>query len=226
MIPGNDTQKLSHIQVPDIDTALSICSFITHHNTLGKAYPSPIHPSTGTNATHIDTTPPANNAFPTNCRITGCVLHQMGYEDRLQPGTEEDSIRSLESHGKTYHSDLLTSLPPEILTDIHWFKCPACTQLFFTQPRLDHHYDTCDQRKQPPPEEHTDDAADYSNIQSEPQNNTNTDPNKTTRLLLLCPPEFREQLKSLINSGTDIKDINDQVLDWMMETSSNTSSSI
>jgi len=226
MIPGNKVQKLSHIQAPDIAISLSISRFITQHNPLGKAYPSTIHPPTGTNSNHIDTTPPANNAFPTNCRMTGCVLHQMGHEDRLQPGTEDDSIRSLETHGKTFHSDLLTSLPQDLLIDIHWFKCPACAHLFFTQPRLDFHYDTCNQRKQPPLAEHADNTADNHNIQSDRQKNTNTNPDKTTRLLLLCPPEFKEKLKSLINSGTDIKDINDQVLDWMMEASSNTSDSL
>jgi hypothetical protein len=217
IIPGNETHKLSHIQVPDIATALSISTFITQHNPIGKAYPSPIHPSTGTTPTHIDTTPPANNYFPTNCRITGCVLHQMGFEEQLQPGTEEDTIQSLETHGINFHSDLLTSLPSNILNEIHWFKCPACAHLFFTHPRLDVHDDTCEQRKQHPPNVQADDTTTLKPNSN--QLNTNTDSDMRTRLLLVCPPEFKDQLHVLLNSETDIKDNKEQVLDWMMETS-------
>ena len=74
-----------------------------------------------------------------------------------------------------------------------------------------------EQRKQHPPNDQADDTTKLKPHSN--QLNTNTDSDMRTRLLLVCPPEFKDQLHVLLNSETNIKDIKEQVLDWMMETS-------
>jgi hypothetical protein len=115
IIPRNDHFKQAHIKVLDGNATNTICNFFTVLDNNSYPHPSTSHPPTGTCPTDIDTSPPLNLSFPTNCRVIGCMLHNLGTETNNTNATENE-IQNLETHGHTYHSDLLNSLPSHTLS--------------------------------------------------------------------------------------------------------------
>jgi hypothetical protein len=98
---------------------------------------------TGININDIDTSPPLNQKFPTNCRIIGCHSHCTIPEQLADP-SDEELINNLEHHGITYHRDLLNATPASTLSIIGWYKCLiGCPNIAFTIENHHKHQMTC-----------------------------------------------------------------------------------
>ena len=137
MIPMTSEFKQGHITISNQAALNSILNFF--HTILGDntdVYSSTTLPHTGIWSTHIDTSPTFNNTPPTNCQIRSCKLHGVG-----SPWTKALPLTLLKSHGLTFHEDLLRSLPLDILSSIHWYKCTdPCTSLCYTTDLLQQHF--------------------------------------------------------------------------------------
>ena len=188
VIPGNDQFKQAHIKILDNNATNTICNFFNSLDNRSYPHPSTAHPPTGTCPTDIDTSPPLNLSFPTNCRAIGCMLHNLGTESTNTNATE-DEIQTLETHGHTYHSDLLDSLPDHTLSSISWHRCkPPCRHIAFTNLRLQNHQQSC--------------TAFHTQ-------------QKLQQLRTICPATHRQQLEHLIANNLEIDHIRTQLLDWL-----------
>lgn len=139
MIPGNEQLKLGHIQVLIPAHINEIVSLTKTLHIVNEVFPSTFRPATGYNISHIDMTEPKNKKYPTNCRIIGCQLHNLGFEQVPQSLSTTD----LAHHMYKYHRDLLESLPTDILNKISWYSCTGCNLRFFTEEVITEHTESC-----------------------------------------------------------------------------------
>ncbi len=123
MIPGSTQHKLGHLKLQDPTdhtNADKILEFMSTIIPTGDPFISNTPPSTGISLANIDTTPPANNLYPLNCRVIRCPAHKMGKEP-ISTTDSNDYRCLLQQHGINYHKDLLASIPIPTLHVIGWF---------------------------------------------------------------------------------------------------------
>ncbi len=214
IIPKSLQFKQSHIRIIDINASQAIAAFLNNIDSNANAYSSAMTPNTGTSEMDIDTSPPSNGLYPTNCRVIGCQLHRLGMEPPPSTTAHED-YSIIQHHGLTFHSDLLSSLPTNTLNSIHWYKCgEPCNHLAFSQYLLKDHQHQCQsyrQRitpRQPPLPQPT--------LPTIPTyDRTDTNHTRIQRLWNTCPRQHRQQLDQLLRSQTNIDDITNTVFDWI-----------
>jgi hypothetical protein len=123
MIPQNSEYKQAHIIILNQEAMTSILKFFNNtFNENTDAYSSTTPPPTGIWSTHIDTSVTIDNTPPKNCHTLGCKLHGIGSEPAKAMLTT-----LLESHGMTFHKDLLQSLPTDTLSSILCFTTDSLT---------------------------------------------------------------------------------------------------
>jgi hypothetical protein len=170
----------------------TILEFMSRILPTSEPFISNTTPSTGISITNIDTTTPANNLYPLNCRIIRCPAHKMGKEPL--PTTDSNDYRALlQQHGINYHKDLLTSIPIPTLHAIGWFRCNGCNELLFTQPNLTTHNASC-QAHQLLERRH-----------------------KYNNLIQRCPPNHLTELETMIDTNVDGQLITQTFIEWLME---------
>lgn len=197
MIPRNTQHKQGHISILNQSATSAILNFFNTIDNTAESFISNIPPPTGTQSTHIDCSPTADNSPPTNCRIIGCRLHGLGTtlnsKDNLTPNL-------LEAHGISFHENYYD--PHQT---IHWFRCsPPCTSLCFTANSLTLHQSTCSIYQQ------------QLETSNQPFNQIST--KRLQWLRNQCPSRFSEELEQLIANGVQPSRITAQVVDWIEST--------
>jgi hypothetical protein len=129
--------------------------------------------------------------------------------------TEYDDFNIMQHHGLTFHSDLLLSLPNDILNSIQWYKCTRpCNHLAFSKLLLRDHKHQCPTCRrtttshQPP--------IIQPSLPTIPAYNRNdTSATRIRSLWTTCPRQHRQELDELLRSETNIEDITNTVFDWI-----------
>jgi hypothetical protein len=67
IIPGNEHHKQAHMKINNKDASQAIIDFFHNIEPNSNAFPSFTTPPTGIDRQSVDTRPPLNNSFPTNC---------------------------------------------------------------------------------------------------------------------------------------------------------------
>lgn len=128
-----------------------------------------------------------------NCRIMGCE-HWNYQSDVPEWGT---STLAAHEHGVEFHHDFLLSLTDDDLHSIQWFRCPGCTQLYFSNGLLDDHKKDCPELKHAAIPRHT--TAPYTSVVCE------------------CPPNMLATLIQMIDepaSPPDVEHLEFTVWKW------------
>jgi hypothetical protein len=131
--PGNKHHKQARVKINNTDASQAIVNFFHNIEPNSNTFPSITTPPTGIDRQSVDTRPPINNSFPTNCQFIGCQLHHLGIKKHPSSNTDQLTlIPILEKHGLTFHSNLLQTLPTNMINSIGWFRCTACPHIAFT----------------------------------------------------------------------------------------------
>lgn len=215
MITKNTLFKQAHIQILDTSNIPTIVQYFHSIDNEAEAHASSIPPPTGTCENDIDTTPPSNGHYPTNCRVIGCQQHRKGIEPNPSILDITD-YNSTQEHGTTFHSDLLSSLPVQTLQAINWHKCTEpCQHMYFSLVLLRNHQQNCTTHA------HSTAARPTTTIQASPatlpnHNRTDSrDQQRIQRLWNTCPRQHIRELETLLNSPMHIDDITNTVFEWI-----------
>ncbi len=130
----------------------------------------------------------------------------MGCETEITNATQ--FVHDTNKHGNGIHQELLVSLPQATLQQIGWYKCsPHCTTLSFTDGHASKHQTQCQlyndhQRSLAPIPITTQDP-----IPQQQELSQHT-------LFESCPPQFHNDLQTLLDNNTDQGTIYTTVLRW------------
>ena len=152
----------------------------------------------------IDDTPTLDDTPPDNCRVTSCPYHNNGLTSFFH---SQDGFAAATAHGTKFHSKLYQALPRDVLSSIGWYRCiDGCNELFFGSNAFDTHTSLCfvvqDQAA----------GGDNATAAIPPRE----DPKYAT-LYFTCPELRKDELDTLIKSGTSDADLFKVVLDWVAE---------
>jgi hypothetical protein len=89
IIPGNKNHKQAHMKINNTDASKAIVDFFYDIKPNSNTFPSFTTPPTGIDCQNVDTHPPINNSFPTNCQFIGCQLHHLGTKKHPSPNTDQ-----------------------------------------------------------------------------------------------------------------------------------------
>ncbi len=216
----------------------SHCQFLSWYP---NAFPSFTKPPTGIDCQSVDTLPPINNSFPINCQFIVCQLHHLGIKKHPSPNTDHSTlIPILEKHRLTFHSNLLQTLPANMINSIGWFWCTACLHIAFTAQNLTTHHSTCtlfqkslfapepdnqhNQRstKQPMPPPTKQPTPPSTPPQTTTNSHTSIPDAVVTHLIAVCPAKHLQHLQNLVDSDTDLTTLLQTLIDWIVETTTQT----
>jgi hypothetical protein len=72
IIPGNEHHEQAYMKINKTDASQAIVNFFNDIEPNSNAFPSFTIPPTAIDHHSVDTRPPINNSFPTNCQFIGC----------------------------------------------------------------------------------------------------------------------------------------------------------